>query len=97
MPIEHLERLFAAVSAKYGCSLQHAGTIFIQDAELVEGARWSGAVEIYALTGHLQAGRCFAWVHGAGANSRCITVLRIPPVNSPRDAVRWAYSDSSHE
>jgi hypothetical protein len=60
---------------------------------------WSGEVEIFELTGNVDANRCYAWSHREkgpsggilnSENMRLITVLGKRPVDSPNMAVRTA-------
>src|SRR2546430_274143 len=45
---------------------------------------WQGEVEVFDLTQHSKAKRCYAWGHLEGTNGeRYVTVLEIPPVDSP--------------
>jgi hypothetical protein len=52
---------------------------------------WDGVVEVFRLKGHPQTDTVYAWTHGTDdpANSkRHVTVLRIPPIVSPKTAVQ---------
>jgi hypothetical protein len=55
---------------------------------------WEGVVEVFDITGHPKAKRCYAWVHNAlnfetgKDEDQFVTVLEIPPVDSPQTAVR---------
>lgn len=52
---------------------------------------WQGQVEVFDLTGHPKAKRCYAWSHREGKNDegeRFVAVLEIPPVGSARTAVQ---------
>ena len=52
--------------------------------------RRDGAVEVFRLTGHPKAKRCYAWSFTEGKETRFVTVLEIPPVESAQTAVRAA-------
>jgi hypothetical protein len=58
---------------------------------------WNGYVEVFDLNGHPKAKRAYGWSHPDGNDNkteRFVTVLEIPPVNSPETAVKIAiYSD----
>jgi len=57
---------------------------------------WRGDVEVFDLTGHPKAKRCHAWSHREGPNDqgeRFVTVLELPPVDSPQSAVKVAIAD----
>jgi len=50
-----------------------------------------GEVEVFDLTGHPKAKRCYGWSHPEGEDNkgeRFVAVLEIPPVVSPVTAVR---------
>ena len=51
---------------------------------------WRGEVEVFDLTGHPRAKRCYAWIHREEKNDageRIVAVLEIPPVVSAETAV----------
>lgn len=53
---------------------------------------WEGIVHVFYLSGHAKAKVCYAWslpVDGS-KNHRFYTVLAVPPVSSPVEAVRVA-------
>jgi len=60
---------------------------------------WKGQIEIFWLTGHPVAKRCFAWLEERreeGTESKKpVTVLEIPPVIGPATAVRSALGSAS--
>ncbi|MGA2685576.1 MAG: hypothetical protein ABSF51_11035 [Verrucomicrobiota bacterium] len=61
------------------------------------GYQAKGEVEVFALCGHKKAKICYGWSHPDGPDNtgeRFVTVLEIPPVVSPKTAVKMAiYSD----
>jgi hypothetical protein len=49
---------------------------------------WHGEVEVFDLTGHPKAKRCYAWIHREGLGEqgeRFVAVLEIPPVVSANE------------
>jgi hypothetical protein len=59
--------------------------------ELFKGqVAWDGVVEIFDLTGHSKAKRCYAWSYLENDEPQYTTVLEIPPVNSAETAVKVA-------
>jgi len=60
--------------------------------EVFEGKPvWQGFVEVFDLTGHPEATRCYAWSHAEGKDDkgeRFVAVLEIPPVKDAASAVR---------
>lgn len=80
MTVEHLHK----------CSARHCATVPVH--EVFKGQTvWQGEVEVFDLTGHPKAKRAYGWSHLDGPNDqgeRFVTVLEIPPVESPETAVR---------
>jgi hypothetical protein len=82
--------LQAAIRQLHKCEAVHNKTVFVD--EKFEGKTvWKGDVEVFELTGHPKAARCFAWFHGEkGKSVRTIALLERWPVDSPHTAVRFA-------
>lgn len=52
---------------------------------------WDGEVHVFELDGHPDADRCYAWSHPTDdGKERIVTVLGVPPIDSPEAAVRAA-------
>jgi len=54
---------------------------------------WMGDVQVFTLSGHPKAKKAYAWSHADGKDDtgeRFVTVLEIPPVDSPQTAVKVA-------
>ena len=49
---------------------------------------WEGVVEVFDISGHPKAKRCYAWSFPEGTETRFVTALEIPPVESPQTAIR---------
>jgi len=47
---------------------------------------WRGDVEVFELTGHPKAKRCYAWSYGEP--EEFITILELPPMDSALSAVK---------
>jgi len=81
--------------------LHNCGAVWRETVPVTEIFRgktfWKGEVEVFDLTGHPKAKRCYGWSHPEGEENkgeRFVTVLEIPPVVSPETAVKMAiYSD----
>ncbi len=78
-----IEQIKAAIRARYLCDSSHLSTDWFKD--IFSGIVWAGNVEIFTLQAHPKTQYCYAW---HGANGDITTVLQIPPVISPRWAVR---------
>ena len=68
----------------------HVSTVPVK--EVFQGKTvWEGEVEVFRLTGHPKAERCYAWAYqGDDGRTHYTVVLKLPPVKSPQDAVRAA-------
>lgn len=89
--MRYLDELHAAVVRTHRCQASHTRTETVTHA--VNGqVLWSGKVEVFALLGHDDALRCYAW-GGPDAAGRwdITTVLAIPPVVSAESAVIAAF------
>ena len=58
---------------------------------------WEGVVESFTITGHPKTKRCYAWSFLDGKETRYVTVLEIPPVESPHTAVRVAIASKAQK
>jgi hypothetical protein len=86
----YLARLQVTVSQLHNC-----GAIWRESVPVHEVFRgqtvWKGDVEVFDLSDHPKAKRCYGWSHPEGEDDkgeRFVTVLEIPPVDSPVTAVR---------
>jgi hypothetical protein len=82
-----IERLKDAVQVMHRCKAAH-----VASAPVIEMFRdqvaWDGVVEVFDITGHPKAKRCYAWSYQGDKEEQFTTVLEIPPVVSPNTAVR---------
>jgi len=58
---------------------------------------WQGMVEVFDLIGHPQAKRAYAWTYRDGDQNKTITVLGVPPVDSPQGAVKVAIASKARK
>jgi hypothetical protein len=72
----------------HGCEARHVESVPVR--ETFQGATvWEGEVQVFDVTGHSTARRCYAWSHATeGSRRRFYAVLHAPPVDSPVAAVR---------
>lgn len=90
--MEHIERLKNAIRHLHGAEPSHVESVPITEQFNGETI-WQGIVEVFDLVGHPKTGRVYAWSHetdNPADPERHVTVLHIPPVVSPIDAVRAA-------
>jgi hypothetical protein len=85
--MEYLPELRATIRRLHRCDASHTRTEMVQQ---VHDGRvlWEGKVEVFALAGHDDALRCYAWgdLDDKG-RWQVTTVLAIPPVISAQTAV----------
>lgn len=87
---DYIAELQAAILNLHGCESKYLETVPV--TETFQGETiWQGEVEVFELKGHPKAKRAYAWGHVTGDNDqarRYVTVLELPPVDSPQTAVR---------
>ena len=83
-----VRRLQRVIEQQHGCRCVHVVTVPLTEQHSGK-ILWQGAVEIFDLQGHATAQRCYAWIsqHNDGKEDHA-AVLEVPPVDSPRSAVR---------
>src|SRR6266571_7690219 len=89
MPPKEITQLKDAIRATHGCESLHVESVPVKEVFESQTA-WEGTVEVFDLVGHLQAKRAYAWTYRDGDQNKTITVLGIPPVDSPQSAVKVA-------
>ena len=80
-----------AVETMHNCVATLAYTVPVKE-EFDSGVVWEGIVHVFDLKGHPTAKRAYAWsspIEG-GDKRRFFAVLKLPPIESPIDAVRAA-------
>ena|SRR5436190_8424270 len=87
---DYIERLKQVVFHLHKCDSTWIESVSVH--EVFRGQTvWQGRVEVFSLSGHPKAKKAYAWSHLEGASDegeRIVTVLEIPPVESPVTAVR---------
>jgi hypothetical protein len=88
--MDEIDELKNAIRRLHGCEADHIESVSVK--EVFNGQTvWEGEVEVFSVRGHRKATRCYAWAHAEdGAGKRYVAVLELPPVDSPRAAVRAA-------
>jgi len=90
---QYIAKLQKAVQQAHRCEAAHRRSVAVH--ETARGKTlWKGTVEIFWLTGHPKAKRCYAWakVGENGTVESVETVLEIPPVIGAATAVRTILS-----
>ena len=87
---EYINNLSKAIAAMHNCRPIHFGSEKVTESfngELV----WSGDVEIFQIEGHPKANIAYGWAwEDEGKEIQYIGILKVPPVESPNDAVKAA-------
>lgn len=93
--MSEIETLKDATAVMHGCDSSHLSTEPV--TELFEGdLAWTGDVEVFELSGHEKAKICYAWSYLDESEERqYTTVLKIPPIGSPVDAVKAAIASTA--
>jgi hypothetical protein len=95
--MEYIPELRATIRRLHRCEASHTRTEVVK--QVINGrVLWEGKVEVFALLGHDDALRCYAWgdldVHGRW---QVTTVLAVPPVISAESAVLAAVAAKMKE
>ena len=89
---EYIEQMQSVILHLHACKSAWVKTVPVE--EVFQGRTiWKGFVEVFALVGHPKAKKAYAWSHADGKDDegdRFVTVLEIPPVESPQTAVKVA-------
>lgn len=81
----YIERLIQVITHLHKCRAKHIGTVPVREA--FQGQTlWQGDVEVFELTGHPKAGRCYGWTYGEP--EEFMTILELPPVTDAQSAVK---------
>ena len=89
--MDYVAELRSTIRRLYHCDAAHSRTEAVK--EVVNGQiMWEGNVEVFALLGHDDALRCYAWGHlHQDGKWEVTTVLAIPPIVSASSAVVAAF------
>jgi hypothetical protein len=82
------DALLDAIKHMHGCEATWLEAVPVTErfrGEIV----WDGEVQVFALTGHPKAARCYAWSHATeGTKRRFYAVLQLGPVTDAVTAVQ---------
>jgi len=88
--LDYLVLLRAAILQTHGCDSVHVQTVPVHEF-LKQQTVWKGDVDVFNLTDHPEARRCFAWLQtDTGKSDRFVIVLEKPLVNTAEMAVKSA-------
>lgn len=86
---ERIDKLRDAVQVMHHCIAEHVQSVPVREM-FGQKIAWEGVVEVFSVDEHPKAKRCYAWSFLEGKETRFVTVLEIPPVDSPRTAIKLA-------
>jgi hypothetical protein len=87
---EYIAKLQEVIKVVHNCESQHVAPERVEDTFKGQTV-WEGEVQVFNLTGHPTATRCYAWGYQDECKpARYFAVLETPPVHSALDAVRAA-------
>jgi hypothetical protein len=90
------KQLQEAIRATHGGEPRYVKSVPVR--EVFNGlVAWEGVVEVFDLIDHPRAKRCYAWSFEDGKQTRSITVLELPPVDSAETAVKVAIAAKARE
>lgn len=92
MSARYIAELQSTIQRLHKCQAAHSRTETVK--QMVNGqVMWEGKVEVFALLGHDEALRCYAWGHlHDDGRWEVTTVLAIPPVVSAESAAFAAFA-----
>jgi hypothetical protein len=95
---DYFSEIKKAILHFHGCEASHVETVHVQEL-FQDKLAWMGDVEVFTLSGHAKAKRCYAWGHpeDKGDGWEITTVLEIPPVVSAETAVKVAIASASKD
>jgi hypothetical protein len=86
---EYIERLKQVIFHLHKSGANHVGSVPVE--EVFQGKTlWKGDVEVFELTEHPKAKRCYGWTYGEP--EEFITILELPPVTDAQSAVKVGVS-----
>ena len=80
----------------HGCKATHDTSHVVME-QFRGQTVWDGVVEVFNLTAHPQAKRCYAWSFIDNQEPRYVAVLELPPVDSACSAVRAAIASEQQK
>ena len=82
---DYIARLKLTIEHLHNCSATWLQTVPVHEVFKGETV-WYGAVEVFGLTGHPKAKRCYGWTYGEP--EEFIVILELPPVTDAQSAVK---------
>jgi hypothetical protein len=97
MPPDNIQSLQRAIKAMRDCDSRYVKSVPVDEVFRGQTA-WQGTVEVFDLVRHSKAKRVYAWQYeDDDKQTKTVTVLEIPPVDSAQPAVRVAIAAKAQE
>jgi len=88
--MKHIDQLKDVIRRLHGCQCSHVESVSLSE-DFGDQVTWQGTVEVFDLIGHQKARQCYGWRFKRNeGDDQYVTVLRLPPIDSPRKAVQAA-------
>jgi len=88
--MDYIAEIQAALLALHGVTSTYVESVPVTE-EFQGETVWQGEVEVFEISGHPKAKYAYCWGYGDENRSRkYVTVLELPPVDSPQTAVKAA-------
>ena len=89
-----IQKLKEAIQIIHHCGSWHVASEPVLELSIGEVA-WDGVVKSFRLVGHPKAQRCYAWSYEKNGETKYMTILELPPVDSAESAVKVAIAAQS--
>jgi hypothetical protein len=86
---DYIERLKQVIFHLHKSDSKHVETVPVEEIFMGK-TLWNGDVEVFELTNHPKAKRCYGWTYGEP--EEFITILELPPVTDAPSAVKVGVS-----
>jgi len=91
---DYIERLQMVIQERHKCRATHRTSVYVK--EVFEGKTlWEGDVEVFSIFGHPETKWCYGW--SCGEPEQFITILELPPVDSPQSAVKVGIAQQANQ
>ncbi len=94
--VTRIDEIRGAIEVLHKCTATYVASVDVLERFKGETV-WDGVVEVFDISGHPQANRCYAWTFKENDQQRYVTVLALPPVTSPQTAVRAAIASGQQK
>jgi len=94
--MKDIQLLQKAIKETHGCEPRWEASVRVEE-EFEGKTAWSGIVEVFALIGHPKAKYAYAWTYCNDDQNKTTVVLKIPPVDSPRTAIKVAIASKARK